>query len=169
MKALLLFVMTTVAAQFSSAHSLDGHYHPPGDYGYYAPVPYCGSQPCDFYQNLNQHPPFPQYPGHGRLCAKVFQGAGFTGAVLPLFDKVGISRLSSVPMYYGYSADWNNKISSLEVYPGCTLKVFQYDNYGVHYGTGQLIGANKAYGGYDYVYQLRYLNDLISSLSCSCR
>jgi hypothetical protein len=108
------------------------------------------------------------HPRH--LCATVYQGYDYTGAELRLRDGVRVRDLNDVDM--SRRADWDNRISSIIVEPGCTLYAYQYQNLGRDWDYGHRIGESRAYRAKGrralYIDALRGMNDKISSLKCRC-
>lgn len=113
------------------------------------------------------------------LCATVYQGAHLSGNSLEIMDREDAVALDNYFMDYRYDhrnraipMTWDNKISSIVVAPNCKLKVYQYENYGVHYHTGRSIGDRHTYKNrrdfHSKAFQLGYLDNKISSLSCHC-
>lgn len=100
-------------------------------------------------------------------CATVYQGTHFSGNAMEIKDGARIKNLGRYNMSYGDS--WNNRISSVVVEKGCTLRTFQYNNFGRHYYTGQKIGARQDFFGPGAYPHMGYTDNLVSSLTCSCQ
>lgn len=100
-------------------------------------------------------------------CATVYQGENFTGHSLQIQDGARIPNLARYAM--SHRQTWNNRISSLIVENGCTLKGYQYNNFGREYHTGRRIGTHQSFHGFGYYENIGYTGDLISSLTCRCR
>lgn len=82
-------------------------------------------------------------------CA-IFDDANFNGSGIALEDGRSFARLRDI--------GFNDRISSVQVRPGCQLRVSEDDDFG---GRSQVIGQSVNYVGPD-------ANDRISSVSCSC-
>ncbi len=109
------------------------------------------------------------------LCAVVYQGINQTGArmYVPSFTKIRDLSDYSMNGYYGQT--WNNKISSVTVKDGCKLVLFQYENWGRHYDTGERIGTKRVYKANRYYRSSLNIdaidwamNNKASSLKCVC-
>ncbi|MCI4662962.1 MAG: hypothetical protein MRY63_14225 [Neomegalonema sp.] len=83
-----------------------------------------------------------------RAACRVYEHANYGGAVLELENGRTYSRLNK----------WNDKISSIQVDNGCTLKVGVNANFR---GADEEVTRNISYVGQNW-------NDQISALSCSC-
>ncbi len=128
----------------------------------------------------HRHPGHPHKPPVYRpqqTCAVAYEGAHYSGAQMTIPSGSRIGALATVSMYHysRYSSPtWNNQISSLWVQPGCYLVGYQYDNFGIHYYTGQAIGMSQAYNNGSCHYAsgqyptLGHMDELISSLICRC-
>ena len=81
-------------------------------------------------------------------CAKIFRSADYGG-----WEKV-IPETSMLDL----TGNENNEASSVRVYPGCTLKLFNEHN---NVGLLDSLIADVSY--------LSAYNDQVSSLSCTCR
>ena len=105
-------------------------------------------------------------------CASVYQGEDMTGAVLDLAadqEIVDLGVLIMDPMEY---RNWDNKISSVVVNSGCTLETYQYQNLGLDWDTGEVIGRKEVYQNIGpsvlYVEGLYDYDNMISSLKWTC-
>jgi len=150
---LSVIAMVNVAAAHGDHHNHGHHHHSHS---------FCGNQPCDNDLDLDGSSHYQD----SKTCAVLYKYAGYRGPALKIYDNTNISSIANV--VDRYVGNWNNEISSLVVNQGCTLKVYQYNNFGIHYRTGERIGASQTYFGYDRDYELSRLDEKISSLSCSC-
>jgi hypothetical protein len=82
-------------------------------------------------------------------CATFYEHAGFDGAKLD----VGEGGNEWIGDW------WNDRVSSVEVDAGCTVRVYQHIDFG---GASRVISDDTAWVGDDW-------NDLISSFVCSCQ
>ena len=81
-------------------------------------------------------------------CAKIYRDSGYSG-----WEKV-IQETSMLDL----TGNENNQASSVRVYPGCTLKLFnEHNNGGLLYSLTAGVTFLSAY------------NDQVSSLSCTCQ
>jgi len=107
------------------------------------------------------------HPGYdSNLCAVAYQGPHYTGEALTIRSGSFVNTLSNKYMRTE-AGTWNNRISSLRVARGCQLVGYQYDNYGRHYRTGERIGQMGVWNQGHYPY-LGYMDELVSSLTCTC-
>jgi hypothetical protein len=109
-------------------------------------------------------------------CATVynsFDPALRTG--MSLCSGQSIRNLETVSM--GHHTSWDNKITQVDVAPGCTFIGYQYQNFNIDYSSGaQLAGFTAVIDNND-LYNVRSENlqnyygydNKISSLSCYCR
>lgn len=150
---LSVITMLNVASAHDDRHSHGHHHHSHS---------WCGNQPCDNDRDLDGS----DHHHDSNVCAVLYKYSGYEGPSLRIYDSSSISSMANVGNRF--SGDWNNEVSSLIVNQGCTLKVYQYNNFGIHYRTGERIGMSKSYYGYDRDYRLNRLDEKISSLTCSC-
>ncbi|MNL41267.1 hypothetical protein D3C87_1636690 [compost metagenome] len=124
-------------------------------------------------QAHNPHHPHRPHPvPHGDLCATAY-AYGYSSR-LPIFDGARVSDLNEIGMRRDYGNDWDNKIDSVKVEPGCKLVAYQYQNYNIDYRTGvQLDGFrisldNRDGAGVLIKHLNSHKNERISSLRCHC-
>ena len=161
MKKYLALLSVIAMVNVASAH--DESYHDHGHHHHHSHS-WCGNQICDDthgHSDDGHH-----HHHHGNVCATLYKYSGFSGPSLRIYDNSQISSLAQVSNRS--SSYWNNEVTSLVVNRGCTLKVYQYNNFGIHYRTGEQIGLSRTYFGYDTDYRLNRLDEKISSLTCSC-
>ena len=106
------------------------------------------------------------------VCAKVYQGKDFSGAKMVLHHGDSIRDLNDYYLSRHSYKDWDNRISSLKVKRGCTLSLYQYQNFGRDWGH-RVEGKKRVFtsrkGKKLAIRELTRFNDLASSLECFCR
>jgi hypothetical protein len=117
------------------------------------------------------------HPSYGQTCARVFQYDNYGGAVLTISSHERLGDLNQVGLVdpsTGSYTDWDNKISSLIVEPGCALTGYQYQNFGRDYSSNQPIGWRLTWRASPYSANgapvlAGNVHNTISSLVCYCQ
>jgi hypothetical protein len=89
------------------------------------------------------------------VCAQLFGDNGFSGDMYTVVDGADINDIGD---------RWDDKVSSLTVQPGCTLRLWE--------DTGKR-GDHRSYKARRQAREVSWIgqawNDCVSSLTCSCR
>lgn len=110
------------------------------------------------------------FVANAKYCGTIYQGENYLGDSHDLYHLDHIGNLNN--FYMADGSDWDNAVSSVFIAPNCTLEMYQYQNFGIHYQTGESVGVKvllKSTGHHNDYSDLGYFNNKASSIICTCK